>query len=362
MLEQFQIPPGTEVSVDPAVMRRTVESVFTALGMSDEHAQQSADVLLFADLHGYDTHGVSNMLRVYVESIREGRINVKPNWSITRERRAACTIDSDSAHGGVIGPHAMRMAIERARDCGIGVVNVYNGGHYGAAGYTAAMALEHDMIGVSMTVGGLRMTPTHGAEQMVGLNPIAIAVPSRNEPPFIFDASMSAVAGNKIRLANRLGRGTLPGWISDRDGAPIMQEAPIPEGFMHLPLGGTREIGSHKGYGLSMMVEVLTSVLAGAAAGPDRRVRQSQQLLVYDIDAFTDLESFKDDMGHYLKTLRTSKTAPGHDRVRYPGLNAHEVAQQRGQHGIPYHPEVLQWFAQVADELKIDNPLAVYAA
>ncbi|MFT5445034.1 MAG: L-2-hydroxycarboxylate dehydrogenase (NAD+) [Gammaproteobacteria bacterium] len=358
MLEQFEIPPGVEVRVDPAVMRRTVESVFSVLGMSDEHATQAADVLLFADLHGYDTHGVSNMLRSYVEQMRDGRINVTPNWSITRERRAACTIDSDGAHGGVICPEAMRMAIARAKDCGVGVVNVYNGGHYGAAGYTAAMALEHDMIGVSMTVGGLRMTPTHGAEQMVGLNPIAIAVPSRSEPPFIFDASMSAVAGNKIRLANRLGRGTLPGWISDQDGAPIMEEAPIPEGFMHLPLGGTREIGSHKGYGLSMMVEVLCSVLSGAAAGPDRRVRQSQQLLVYDIDAFTDLDEFKDDMDHYLKSLRTSKTAPGHDRVRYPGLGAHEVLQDRSANGIPYHPEVLQWFAQITDELKIDNPLA----
>ena len=353
MLDQFQIPADLAVRIDQSAMRATVESVFKALGMPAEHAVQSADVLIYADLRGYDTHGVSNMLRIYVDWVRDGMINVNPSWRIVRERRATCTIDSDRAHGGIMGPEAMRMAIERARDCGVGVVNVYNGGHYGAAAYTAAMALEHDMIGVSMTTGGLQMTPTFGAEKLVGLNPIAIAVPAKTEAPFVFDASMSGVAGNKVRIADRLGRGTLPAWIAQADGAPIMDEAPIPEGFMHLPLGGTRPIGSHKGYGLAMMVEVLTSGLAGAAAGPDRRARQSQQLIAYDIDAFTDLAGFKDDMDRYLERLRTAKTAPGQDRVYYPGLNAHEVESERRANGIPYHPEVLEWFASVSDELGI---------
>jgi LDH2 family malate/lactate/ureidoglycolate dehydrogenase len=201
------------------------------------------------------------------------------------------------------------------------------------------------------------MTPTFGAERLVGLNPIAIAVPADKAPPFVFDASMSGVAGNKIRIANRLGRGTLPAWIADENGAPIMDEAPIPEGFMHLPLGGTRPIGSHKGYGLAMMVEVLCSALSGAAAGPDRRVRQSQQLICYDIDAFTELDVFKTDMDVYLNRLRDAKPAPGNARVLYPGLNAHEVEVDRRNNGIPYHPEVLGWFAGITDELGIDNPL-----
>ena len=357
MLEQFEIPEGVEVRVDQAVMRATVEAVFMKLGMPEADARQSADVLLYADLRGYDTHGVSNMLRVYVDYFRGGTTNPRPEWKVVRERKAAATIDSGGAHGGVVGPAAMRLAIEKARDCGVGTVNVYNGGHYGAAAYTAAMALEHDMIGLSMTVGGLQMTPTFGADKLVGLNPIAVAVPAAAEAPFVFDASMSGVAGNKIRIANRLGRGTLPGWIAQADGTPIMDEAPIPEGFMHLPLGGTREIGSHKGYGLAMMVEVLCSTLSGAGAGPHRRVRQSQQVIAYDIDAFTDLAGFKADMDTYLKTLRTATPAPGRDRVMYPGLHAHEVEQDRRQNGIPYHPEVLGWFEEIAAELGISSEL-----
>jgi L-2-hydroxycarboxylate dehydrogenase (NAD+) len=357
MLEQFEIPDDLAVRIDPPVMRQAVERVFVALGMSTADAAQSADVLLYADIRGYDTHGVSNMLRIYVDWVRQGIIDVTATPEVLRERKATCMLDARKTHGGVAGPAAMRLAIERARECGVGVVNIYNGGHYGAAAYTASMALEHGMIGLSMTTGGLRMAPTFGSEELVGLNPIAIAVPARNEPDFIFDASMSAVAGNKIRLMDRLGRGTLPGWITRADGEPIMEEEPIPEGFLHLPLGATRAIGSHKGYGLAMMVEVLCGVLSGAAAGPDRRARQCQQLICYDIDAFTDVDTFRDDMDTYLKRLREGRPAPGETRVLYPGLNAFETEQDRRAKGIPYHPEVLEWFATASAELGINTPL-----
>lgn len=357
MLEQFEISEDEIVRVPADAMRRTVEGIFCALGFSDEDARQSADVLIYADLRGYDTHGVSNMLRIYVDWVKTGATDPKGEWKIVRDGRAACTIDSGGAHGGVVGPAAMRLAIERAKAHGVGIVNVYNGGHYGAAAYTAAMALEHDMIGVSMTVGGLRMTPTFGAQELVGLNPIAIAVPSVEQPPFVFDASMSAVAGNKIRIANRLGRGTLPGWITDADGDPVMDEVPIPEGFMHLPLGATRAIGSHKGYGLGVMVEVLCSLLSGAGGGPHRRVRQSQQVICYDVEAFTDLALFKRDMDDYLCALRDCKPAPGHERVLYPGLNAHEVEADRSARGLVYHPEVLEWFDSITREFGVKNAL-----
>src|SRR5690606_15781056 len=106
---------------------------------------------------------------------------------------------------------------------------------------------------VAMTVGGLLVAPTYGAKAMVGLNPLAIAVPSATEPAFIFDGSMSSVAGNKIRIARRLGSTVAPGWIARADGTPIMEEAEVPDQFLMLPLGGTREIGSHKGYSLAVM-------------------------------------------------------------------------------------------------------------
>ena len=357
MLEQFHVPEDEAIRVEPDAMRQTVHDIFTALGMPDDHARQSTDVLLYADTRGIDSHGVSNMLRVYVDGIREGRINLDPKWKITHEAAAVATIDSDGAHGGVIGPEGMRIAIERAREYGVGAVTVYRGGHYGAAAYTAAMALEHDMIGVSMTAGGVSVTPTFGAEALIGLNPIGVAIPARNEAPFIFDASMSSVAGNKVRLAQRLGKDILPAWVSGPDGDPIMEEEPLPEGFLMLPLGGTREIGSHKGFGLAVMVEVLTSVLAGGGAGPDRRAGSAHHFLAYRIDAFTDLEPFKDDMDAYLKRIREAPTAPGHDRVYYAGLPEHEEEADRLERGIPYHPEVIEWFAAITAELGIPNRL-----
>ena len=353
MLEQFHVPAEIEVRVPPAAMRATVEDIFRKLGMPDEHAVQSADVLLYADVRGIESHGVSNVLRVYVDGFRDGRINPSPQWKIVREAAAVCTIDSDGGHGGFIGPEAMRIAIERAEEYGVGAVTVADGGHFGAAAYHAAMALERDMIGVAMTAGGVAMAPTHGAERLVGLNPIALAAPTRDEPPFIFDASMSSVAGNKIRLARRLGRNALPGWIAEPDGTPIMEERDIPESFLMLPLGGTREIGSHKGYGLAVMIEILSSILSGGGGGPLRRAGQAHHFVAYKIDAFADVDTFKDDMDAYMRALRESTPAPGEERVLYAGLAEHEEEIERHEKGIPYHPEVIEWFRGITAELDV---------
>jgi LDH2 family malate/lactate/ureidoglycolate dehydrogenase len=353
MLERFHVPSDIEVRVEPDAMRATVQDLFEALGLSEEDARQSTDVLLYADLRGIESHGVSNMLRVYVQGLQAGRINPKPQWTIEREAAAVCTIDSDGAHGGVIGPVAMRIAMDRAEAYGVGAVSVANGGHFGAAAYHAAMALERDMIGVAMTAGGVAMAPTYGASALLGLNPLAIAAPAREEPPFIFDASMSSVAGNKIRLARRLGQPALPGWIAEADGSPIMDEREIPEDFVMLPLGGTREIGSHKGYGLAVMIEILSSVLAGRGAGPNRRAGQAHHFIAYKIDAFTDLDAFKDDMDEYLRALRDCPPAPGQDAVTYAGLPEHEEEIERSERGIPYHPEVIDWFREVTTELGV---------
>ena len=131
--QAFQIPENVAVRVSEADVRTTVEAVFMHYGMSAENAKQSTDVLVYADLRGYDTHGVSNMLRVYIDFFDKGKIKLTPAWKVIRESKVTATIDSDTAHGGVIGPEGMRLAIEKARDCGVGVMNIYNGGHYGAA-------------------------------------------------------------------------------------------------------------------------------------------------------------------------------------------------------------------------------------
>ena len=355
MLERFHVSDDIAVRVGIDPMRATVEDIFRKMGMSDADAEQSADVLLYADIRGIDSHGVSNMLRQYVADFGAGNINPRPDWKIIREAPAVATIDGDRGHGLVLGPIAMKIAIERAKTYGIGAVTVGNSRHSGAAAYHAAMALEHGMVGLAMTTGSLNMAPTFAAQRLVGLNPIACAVPTLEMPPFVFDAAMSAVASNKIRLAKRLGAKTLPGWIAELDGTPIMEEREIPEDFMMLPSGGTRETGSHKSYGLAVMVEVLTSALAGTGAGPHRRAGISHHMVAYNIEAFADLDAFKRDMDDYMRSLASAPTAPGADRVLYAGLPEHETEIDRRANGIPYHPEVLEWFRHITAELGIPD-------
>ena len=357
MLDRFRVPDDIAVRVPPPLMKATVVGIFEALGSPPDDAERCAETLLYADRRGIDSHGVSNMMRVYVAGIRGGAINPAPNWRIVREAEATATIDSDEGLGLTVGPQAMDLAIEKARKCGIGAVAVMNGRHFGAAAFHAHRAVSHDMIGIATTVGGKQVAPTYGAEALVGLNPLGAAVPAREEAPFVFDASMSSVAGNKIRLARRLGVSVLPGWIAESDGTPIMEERPVPDEFLMLPVGGTREIGSHKGYSLAVVVDVLSGVLSGTGPGFAPRIGNGHHFLAYRIDAFTDLDTFKDDMDLYLRTLRESKTAPGQERVYYAGLNAYETEQERAELGIPYHPEVIDWFHEILGELGVPDDL-----
>ena len=358
MLDRFQVPEDIAVRVPAAAMRKVVEDIFQALGMSETFAARCADVLIYADVRGIDSHGVSNMMRPYVAGLKGGHINPTPTMKRVRDLPAAVSVDGDRGLGLGQGRELMELACERARENGVAVVTAFNSGHYGPSAYFAHIALEHDMVGVSMTAGGLLVAPTQGAEPLLGLNPIGIAAPSRNEPPFIFDASMSSVAGNKIQLLKRVGGKVLPGWISGADGAPIMAEADVPERFLMLPLGGTREIGSHKGFGLSMLVEILCGALTGTGAGPHRRQGTAHYFMAYDVAAFTDVDTFKTDMDAYLRSILDCKPAPGESRVVYPGIPEHEAESDRRANGIPYHPEVIEWFNGVLRELGLDSSLA----
>jgi LDH2 family malate/lactate/ureidoglycolate dehydrogenase len=335
-------------------MHATVVDVFLKMGMPADDAEQAAEVLVYADIRGIETHGVSNMLRSYVKQFGNGAINPTPKPRIIREMPAAATLDCDGGHGLVVGPMAMNMAIERAKIYGIGTITANNGRHFGAAAYHAAMALEHGMIGIAMTTGGMRVVPVDGAKPMFGLNPIAIAIPTRNEAPFIFDASMSSVAGNKIALAKRLGVPVAAGWITEPDGSPILEERAVPDDYFMLPTGGSRENGAHKGASLGMWVEIMCGLLGATGAGPNRKGGSSHHFIAYNVEAFTDLDSFKDDMDAYMKEIRECPPIPGADRVVYAGLPEHEEEIERREHGIPYHPEVIDWFRGITDELKID--------
>jgi L-2-hydroxycarboxylate dehydrogenase (NAD+) len=328
ILERFKPAAGDIIQVPEPSLRQTVTALFEKVGVPPEEAAEGADVLVSTDLRGVESHGVSNMLRVYLQNFRQGIVNPKPQWRIVRE----------------------------SRNVGVGIVTIFNSGHLGAVGHHSMLAAKEDMVGMCITATGTSVVPTFASVPLFGTNPISLAAPARHEPPVYFDVATSAIAGNKVRLAARVGAPLLPGWVSDKEGNPILEETPASERgqFWHLPLGGTREQGSHKGYGFALMAEVLASMLAGALpAMLDAQSGYKHYFAAYNISAFVDLDWFKDTMDRMLHTLKTTKPASGHDRVLYPGLSEYEEEQERRAHGIPLHREVIDWFAGVTKELGV---------
>lgn len=357
MFDHFHVKDDIAVRIMADDMRKTVEGMFTKLGCPQEDATRSADALLYADLNGIDTHGVSNMMRVYVAGLQKGTINPAPKMKIVREAPAVATVDSDEGLGITIGQQAMELAMDKAETYGMGSVSVMNSRHFGAAGYHAQLALDRDMIGMAMTQGGVYMPPTFGAKAMLGVNPLGVAVPTRNEAPFIFDASTSSVAANKIVLAQRLGIEVPGAWVCKPDGIPIMEQGHPPKDFRMLPVGGTREVGSHKAYSQAVMYDILCGLLSGGGPGFTSPNDSCHHFVAYKIEAFRDLDEFKDDMDFYMKSLRECPPLEGEERVLYAGLPEYETRQDRSVNGIPYHPEVIEWYKKTTAELGVEHYL-----
>ena len=363
MLERFHIPEEDEIRVNPEKLREVSEQIFMKCGMNFANSKIATDVLLQADIRGVDTHGVSNMLRNYVMYLTEGSAKPNPLWKITRETESTATVDCDEGLGLVVAPLCMDIAIEKAKKTGVGLVSMGNGRHLGMAGYHAMKALKHDMIGTCMTSSTTNVVPTYASKAGLGTNPIAVAAPALNKAPFVFDAATSAIATNKVRVAQRLGVPLAAGWITDENGNPIMEETSLnikddPDEVSNLlqtPVGATREIGSHKGYSLGMVVDILGSILNGSLAGPLRTIKQHQNHFVaaYSIEAFIDTQTFKKMMDEYLQALEDLPPVEGQERVLYAGLIEEETAIERNKKGIPLHPEVINWFESICTELEL---------
>ena len=354
MLERLRVSEAEAIRVGAEDLQATVASIFQKMDVPPEDSLLAADVLVSADLRGVDTHGVSNMLHGYIDGFTKGEINPRPQWRVVRQSPATANIDSDQGLGIIIAPKAMAIAIEKAKDTGVGMVTIGNGRHLGMASYHAMRALEHDMIGTCMTSAPPRMVPTFGAEPRLGTNPIAIAAPAKEEPPFVFDAATTVIAQNRLVIAQRLAVSIPPGWVADAQGIPIMEAMEAPNDSYLLPLGSTRESGSHKGYGLACMVDILCGVLSGKAFGMmPGRPNFSHFVGAYSIEAFTDVEEFKETMDLFLRTLKSTPPAPGHERVLAPGQPEWEAEQERRAKGIPLHRDVVGWLRATCDGLGV---------
>jgi LDH2 family malate/lactate/ureidoglycolate dehydrogenase len=241
--------------------------VFTQMGCPSADALLAADVLLQADLRGIDSHGIAR-LSGYWRLYEAGRINPKPAIQVVHETPSTATVDGDRGLGLVVAPKAMEIAISKAGQVGSGWVAVRNSNHFGIAAHHAMMALPHQMIGWVMTNASALVAPTFSKERMLGTNPICLAVPAGEEPPFVADFATTTAANGKLEILQRNNEDAPTGWVLDGEGRASTDAHILKKGGLLLPLGGDREHGSHKGYALGSMVDILSAVLSGASYGP----------------------------------------------------------------------------------------------
>ncbi|MFQ5860563.1 MAG: Ldh family oxidoreductase [Dehalococcoidia bacterium] len=359
VLEYMKVPEEEAVYVGHPELKALVSAVFQRLGMPQEEADIAADVLVLADLRGVDTHGVSHNPRVnYVPGLREGRINPRPQVRIVRETPATALLDGDRGMGHVVAYRAMEVAIRKAREAGGAFVSVRNSTHLGMAAYFAMMALPHDMIGIAISNSPPSVLPLYGRENMLGTNPLSVAAPAKEEPPFVLDMATSTVAMGKVWLAQRLGVPLRLGWAADAEGRPVTDPQVAAEARRLLPLGGERETGGHKGYGLAVMVDILCGVLSGYGYGSILPPRTHAHLLAaINISAIQPAEEFKEMMDRMIRALRSTPKAAGHDRIWVAGEPEHEILQERLVKGIPLQRQVVDYWNHLARELGIERQL-----
>jgi L-2-hydroxycarboxylate dehydrogenase (NAD+) len=344
-----------------------------AVGVPAADAAITADVILAASLRGVDSHGIIWLPR-YIQRIQSGMIRPEAQIRLVHESPTTALMDAGGGLGQPAGYRAMQAAIRKARQYGSGWVTVRNSNHYGMAGYYAMLALEHDMIGLSTTNADPAVLPTFGLARMLGTNPIAAAVPAGTERPFVLDMATSVVAVGKINLARRAGRPIPSGWATDETGAPSTDPDQVldsraqkrPGGV--LPLGGIGEqLGGHKGYGLGLLVEILTGVLSGAAtADQTYPTRPDGTPLPADLghffgairlDGFGPVEGFKAAMDDLIRRLRNTPKIPGAERIYIAGEKEFEETERRATAGIPLSGALASELRALAGELGIPYDL-----
>lgn len=349
-------------------LRSFTENIFKSIGCSDEHSALAADVLIKADLRGIDSHGVAR-LTGYVRLWEKKRINPTPNIKIVHETATTATVDGDAGLGLVVAPWAMKVAIEKAEKYGSGWVAVKNSNHFGIAGYHALMAVEKDMIGYAVTNASPLVAPTFSTERMLGTNPICYAFPAKKYPPFIVDMATSTAANGKLEIAQRKGTDVPSGWIQTKEGQVATDPHALKAGGSLLPLGSDREHGSHKGFGLSATVDILSAVLSGASYGPwappfvafmeplenQPGVGLGHFLGAMRVDGFRPKEDFKAHMDNWIERFKNAKPIDETQKVVIPGEPELEAERERKISGIPLIDVVVKDLNEVAEKFGLEK-------
>ena len=363
------IPPYVRVTASS--LKRLVMDIFTTLGVKESDAEIVADVLVTADLMGISSHGVQRVER-YVNGIECGAVNTNPDMRLIVDYGAVGVLDADNGLGQVAALRAILHAVEKARVFGVGVVLVRRSHHYGIAGYYALKAVEHGMIGVSMTNSEALVAYIGTVERYLGTNPIAFAAPRKQPPPLLYDGALSVIPIGKIELYSKIGKEIPAGWVISNRGEVMQGDAgKIYEAIKRreaaiLPLGGYLEdFGGHKGSGLSLIVEVLCGVLSGAAWGCHvgyttvKNANVGHILVALDISKFMSLEEFQERLEQMIAEIRSLKKSPWTSNVWIPGEKAWLTMQKRLKIGIPLHLNILENLKNIASRVGVRFDLEI---
>ena len=342
------------IVVTADVLRRQLAAIFEAWGMSREDVETCVRVMVETDLTGVDSHGVG-MMPTYERWYREGKLKPRPDIQVVRERTSLALIDADQSLGHPPSVLAMRMAIDKAKATGVAAVAVRNSNHFGAAGYYALMAAREGCIGMAMTNASPILVPTFGREARLGTNPIAFAAPARRNNPFWLDMATTTVAFGKVNIARRAGKPVPEGWALDTDGSALTDSQRAFDLRRLTPLGGTRELGSHKGYGLAAMVEILCSTLSGAwltSRDPEESRANTNNIghffLAISPDLVREEGEFQDDMDRLIDMLRATVPADPAQPVLVAGDPEYAAYAERSKSGIPMTDTLFQEVREVA--------------
>src|SRR5450432_2021800 len=348
---------------------RFTHGVFISIGAGDEQAAVAATGLLRADLRGIDSHGIAR-LTGYVRLWEAKRANSKPDLQLVHETPSTGVVDGDGGLGLVVAPFAMDIAIRKAKNVGSGWIAVRNSNHFGIAAQHAMKALEEDMIGIVMTNASALVAPTFSIERLLGTNPICVAIPAGDEPPFVADLATTTAANGKLEILQRKNQEAPSGWIQDKEGEGSTNPQELKKGGALLPLGGDREHRSHKGYALGAIVDIFSGVLSGANYGPwvppfPAFVPMPENMPglgighffgAMRIDSFRKGEEFKKDMDQWLKRFRTAIPVKGFEAVLVPGDPERIIESERKKNGIPIMEVVVEDLEKLAEKFKIAGP------
>ncbi len=352
--------------VDFDLLENFMVDVFKKVGVPEEDAKICADVLITSDKRGIDSHGIGRFKPIYIDRIKIGQVNPVTNMEIVKEGPTTAVIDGHNGMGQVIAKRAMQMAIDKAKEYGMGMTVVRNSNHYGIEGYYVLMAIENGMIGMTGTNARPSIAPTFGVENMLGTNPLTFGMPTDEEFPFVLDCATSVAQRGKIEVYARLGKEIPEGWVIGRDGKYRTDTEQILVDLVKgkaalVPLGGIgEETAGYKGYGYATVVELLSAALQQGAflkalTGFDEKgnrvpYRLGHFFLAINIEAFTDLESFKKTAGDILRALRNSEKAPGAERIYTAGEKEYLAWLDRKNKGAKVDERVKEQLLELRDE------------